>query len=164
MKRFAVIAAAVALFATSATLALADDSDVDADASEMEAMEARELNDAQMLKAWLLAEFLVGDDAEEGDEPGAEGDELDPTEAALEAIIELRTGETVAGWGAIFKLVQLANATDTTLEDLLADVEADGGGWAFGKRFKELEDGAIDGDAPKNLGQLKKANKAKKHD
>ena len=67
------------------------------------------------------------------------------------------------GFGALFKLYALAQATGTTVDDLLAsiDADADGGqGYAFGKRFKELteEQRAVLESGPKNLGQLVSAS------
>jgi hypothetical protein len=63
------------------------------------------------------------------------------------------------GFGAIFKLYLLAAAADTSVEELLATIEANGdGGFAFGKLFKELTDEVsvlTDGEdgLPKNLGK-----------
>ncbi len=63
------------------------------------------------------------------------------------------------GYGAIFKLYLLAAAADTSVEELLATIEANGdGGLAFGKLFKELTDEVsvlTDGEdgLPKNLGK-----------
>ena len=63
------------------------------------------------------------------------------------------------GYGAIFKLYLLAAAADTSVEELLATIEANGdGGFAFGKLFKELTDEVsvlTDGEdgLPKNLGK-----------
>ena len=64
----------------------------------------------------------------------------------------------------MFKLIQLAELGGQSLTDLLAEIDADDEGWAFGRRFKELKDNGAesDDDAPKNLGQLKKQDKAKK--
>ena len=64
MKRLSIIGIAVLLFASTATIASADDVDGDADATE-----TNELSDAQKRKAQLLADYVVGEDAEEGDEP-----------------------------------------------------------------------------------------------
>jgi len=63
------------------------------------------------------------------------------------------------GFGAIFKLYLLAAAADTSVEELLATIEANGdGGFAFGKLFKELTDEVsvlTDGEdgLPTNLGK-----------
>ena len=145
MKRITIIAIAAALFASTAVIALADDADVDTETSE-----TRELSDAQLRKIQLLADYVVGDGADPAD-----------TEAAAEELTSLRTGDTVIGWGAMFKLLQLAKATDTSLADLLADIDGDEDGWAFGRRFKELDlnPGKPFDDAPKNLGQLKKQDR-----
>jgi len=146
MKRLAIIGVAVLLFATTATIASADDADTDAEASE-----TSELSDAQQRKAQLLADYVVGEDAEDGE-----------AEAAVDEIVALRTGNPAVGWGAMFKLLQLAKATDTTLDLLLAGDLEDG--WAFGRRFKALDDDQkrrLDG-SPTNLGQLKKQAKEPK--
>ena len=146
MKRLAIIGVAVLLFATTATIASADDADTDAEASE-----TSELSDAQQRKAQLLADYVVGEDAEDGE-----------AEAAVDEIVALRTGSPAIGWGAMFKLLQLAKATDTTLDLLLAGDLEDG--WAFGRRFKALDDDQkrrLDG-SPTNLGQLKKQAKEPK--
>jgi hypothetical protein len=64
------------------------------------------------------------------------------------------------GFGALFKLYQLSQATGVSVEDLLASMDADGEGYAFGKRFKELteEQQAVLESGPKNLGQLVSAS------
>jgi hypothetical protein len=64
------------------------------------------------------------------------------------------------GFGALFKLYQLSQATGVSVEDLLASMDADGEGYAFGKRFKELteEQRAVLEDGPKNLGELVSAS------
>ncbi len=72
------------------------------------------------------------------------------------------------GFGAIFKLYLLAAAADTSVEELLATIEANGdGGFAFGKLFKELTDEVsvlTDGEEgmPNNLG--KAVSNSKKDD
>jgi len=142
MKRIALIAIAVTLFASTATIAVADDTDVDADAGE-----TRELSDAQLLKAKLLADYRVEDDS----------DDAAVEEAVLE-ITALRTGETVIGWGAMFKLLQLEKATDMTLAELVEAKQTSGFGWMF----REYGVDKKDGDTPKNLGQLKKQNRGPK--
>ena len=69
------------------------------------------------------------------------------------------------GFGAIFKLYLLAAAADTSVEELLATIEANGdGGFAFGKLFKELTDEVsvlTDGEdgLPKNLGKAVSGSK-----
>src|SRR3989337_2745395 len=108
-----------------------------------------------------------GDDvnAEDGDndaDTGAEhiatliADAFDAEEADVLALHE----EQGIGFGALFKLYALAQATGTTVDDLLASMGADGEGYAFGKRFKELteEQRAVLEDGPKNLGELVSAS------
>ena len=109
-----------------------------------------------------------GDDvnAEDGDndaDTGAEhiarliADAFGAEEADVLALHE----EQGIGFGALFKLYALAQATGTTVQDLLASMDADGGqGYAFGKRFKALteEQRAILESGPKNLGQLVSAS------
>ena len=60
------------------------------------------------------------------------------------------------GFGAIFKLYLIARAKGITVHELLAQIEEDGGGFAFGKLKKSLTDEelAIFEDGPKNLGEL----------
>jgi hypothetical protein len=60
------------------------------------------------------------------------------------------------GFGALFKLYSIARAKGITIEALLAEIEAGGGGFAFGKLKKSLteEETAILEDGPKNLGEL----------
>lgn len=176
MKRIAILLAVVAMFASTATIALADD-DVDTDD---ETGEERELNGTQQEKAKLLAKFLLYDYAEDREPIDESGDEPTPeelaaaTEAAAaeldeaaEAIAALRTGETevgVVGWGAIFKLIQLyklqVEGEDGDAGADFATMLQDFGdeGWAFGKHFKALRDDGRKSpkDAPKNFGQLKK--------
>lgn len=163
MKRIALVAVAAALFASTAAIAFADDAETETDMDETS--ETRELNETQMWKANMIADYMDDLLAErlEGEPP--ESVPLEPAPpSSLDQVIELRTGDTVVGWGAMFKLIQLAELGDQSLAELLAEIDGDDDGWAFGKRFKELEDkGAeLDADAPKNLGQLKKQDKAKK--
>ena len=152
MKRIAIIAIVAALFASTAAIAFADDAEVEAAEGETE-----ELNDTQYAKAEMFAKYfadsLVGE-GELGDEPDEE--------AALDEIIALRTGEPAVGWGAMFKLLQLAEANGVSLHAMLEEIGDEG--WAFGKRFKELGDDAAEPreDAAKNYGQLKKQNREAK--
>jgi len=146
MKRLAILGVAVLLFASTTTIAVADDADPGSESTE-----TTELSDAQKRKAQLLADYVVGEDAEK-----------DEAEAAVDEIVALRTGSPAIGWGAMFKLLQLAKATDTTLDLLLAGDLEDG--WAFGRHFKALDDDQkrrLDG-TPTNLGQLKKQAKEPK--
>jgi hypothetical protein len=160
MKRIAILAATVALFASTAAVAFADD-----DAGEEEAEpETTELADhtedpfeEQLWQVQLLARYKAGDDADEGE-----------TAAAEEEIALLRTGEDKTGWGAIFKLIQLHKlyelnypedgSTPMTLAEMVAEYGDEG--WAFGKRFREYDSEDRESlDPPKNLGQLKKQDR-----
>jgi len=137
MRRLVIFAAAIALFASTAAIASADDHD-----------SAAELSDAQQRKAELLADYMLHDGADEA-----------AKEAAIDEIVELRTGDTIVGWGALFKLLQLEAATGVPLSTL---IEADG--WGFGRLFKALEQeqrDRLEGTA-KNFGQLKKQAKEPK--
>jgi hypothetical protein len=60
------------------------------------------------------------------------------------------------GFGALFKLYSIARAKGITIEALLAEIEASGGGFAFGKLKKSLteEEKTILENGPKNLGEL----------
>ena len=131
-----------------------------------------------------LAGAVIGRDATDGedDDAVAEDTEADD-EADVEAEEETGEGaENVAqviadafgasqeevlalhddgiGFGALFKLYQLSQATGVSVEDMLASMDADGEGYAFGKRFKELteEQRAVLEGGPKNLGQLVSAS------
>jgi hypothetical protein len=149
MKRIAILLAVVALFAATATIALADDdveTNADADTSEEAEGNDTHTQNVDRLADFLLAPFYVGDKDTENDK-----------DAAKVQIEGLRTGAVTTGWGAIFKLLQLAKTREMSLTDLLAEIEEDGGGWAFGRRFKGIENPADPtDDAPKNFGQLKK--------
>jgi hypothetical protein len=163
MKRIALVAVAAALFASTAAIAFADDTENENDIDETS--ETRELNETQMWKAEMIADYMDEVLAEWLDPEPLEPAPLEPPPpTSLEQVIELRTGDTVVGWGAMFKLIQLADLGEQTLAELLADIDGDDEGWAFGKRFKELKDNGAesDEDAPKNLGQLKKQDKANK--
>jgi hypothetical protein len=155
MKRIAIVLAVVAMFASTATIALADDGDVDTDADvKTDSSEPEDFNEAETQKLDALAGFLIADpSASEG------ADE----EAAKVEILDLRYGDYSTGWGAIFKLLQLSKAKGMQLDDLLTEIAQDGGGWAFGRRFKEITDPEDPADgASKNFGQLKKQDKAEK--
>ena len=139
LKRMAVVAVAASLFASAAAIALAEEHGAGTSTDE-----TRAPSDAQVRKAQLLADYMIGD-----------------ATTPLDEIIALRTGDTIVGWGAMFKLVQLAKAPDTPLlADLLAEFDEDG--WAFGRRFKALSDPPWEllDDAPRNLGQLMKQQRA----
>ena len=64
------------------------------------------------------------------------------------------------GFGALFKLYALAKARGISVNDLLAEIAADGGGFAFGKMFKALsdEEEATLESGPRNLGKLVSAS------
>ena len=108
------------------------------------------------------------DDAEVEDEEDldAEGDEDSAgNQKIAEAIAEefdttpeevLALHDEGIGFGAIFKLYLIARAKGITVDELLAQIEEDGGGFAFGKLKKSLTDEelAIFEDGPKNLGEL----------
>lgn len=160
MKRIAILAATVALFASTAAVAFADD-----DAGEEEAEpETTELADhtedpfeEQLWQVQLLARYKAGDDDYDTD-----------PEAAEEEIALLRTGDDKTGWGAIFKLIQLyklhelealnEGSTPMTFADMVAEYGEEG--WAFGKRFREYDSADRESlDPPKNLGQLKKQDR-----
>jgi len=60
------------------------------------------------------------------------------------------------GFGALFKLYLIARAKGITVYELIAQIEEDGGGFAFGKLKKSLteDEMAIFEDGPNNLGEL----------
>jgi hypothetical protein len=167
MKRIAVIAAAIAMFASTAAIALADEA-AESPGDEPESSEERVLNEAQMRKVNVLADYWLSgeeapDDPTEGEETefGA-GDETSAEPTIEDEIEALRTGEIVVGWGAMFKLMQLAKLYEpamsfTEVAEIIRQADE---GWAFGRRFKELESGReeleSDDGSPKNFGQLKK--------
>ena len=105
------------------------------------------------------------DEAEGEDEADAaeDGETEDPNKAAqaiadtfgvpVEEVMELH--DQGIGFGALFKLYKLACATGVDVNDLIAGIEEEGGGWSFGKRFNELtdEEKAQCEGLPKNLGQ-----------
>jgi opacity protein-like surface antigen len=144
MRRIAVIAVAAALFATTGAVAVAAETESDPGTSE-----AGVLSEAQLWGTSLLAGYFV--------------DRFENEDAAVTAITDLRTGDMVIGWGAMFKLFQLAELEDLSLAALLGDIEGDGRGWAFGYRFKEFAGDhpyEASDDTPKNFGQLKKQGRA----
>ena len=159
MRRWFVLTVVVLLVGSMSAVAFADDETPDDDTSTESVDHGAELADKQIQRAHLLAEFfaprLPGDDeAAEGAEP--DDDDAAP-EALYEEIVALRTGDTVVGWGALYKLMSLAEYHDQSLEELVGDFEGDG--WSFGQALKEMRD---DGewqdasDTPRNLGQFKK--------
>ena len=71
MKRIAILLAVVAMFASTATIALAEDGDVDVDDdAEVRTTEPEDFNEAETQKLDALAGFLVAD-------PAADDDALD---------------------------------------------------------------------------------------
>ena len=134
MKRWLVVGLVAVMCASMGGVALAEEGDpVDEDKSVLEA------SDVQVLRAMRLAEFF----------------EEDP-----DVVADLRTGgdeDPAIGWGALYKLLLLADANDMDLGPYLdsGDFEE---GWGFGKLFKELKDTDPDwlGDNPRNFGQWKK--------
>lgn len=116
----------------------------------------------------------VAEDTAEGDEANVQAEEEtgegaahvaevigDAFGASQEEVLALH--EQGIGFGALFKLYALSQATGVSVQDLLAsmDADADGGqGYAFGKRFKALteEQQAVLESGPKNLGQLVSAS------
>jgi hypothetical protein len=162
MKRMTILVAVAALFVSTATIALAGDAEDGAE-SVPEASEVRELNETQMWKVILLADYwLSGSEAEED---STEGTAAEPGPTIEDEIVALRTGEIVVGWGAMFKLMQLAKAHDSTLSALVEQIKDSDEGWAFGRRFKKPDDGeselARSEGSAKNFGQLKKLDRVK---
>ena len=117
----------------------------------------------------------VAADGEEGEDANvqADGETGEGAEAVAQAIADafddvsqedvLALHEEGIGFGAIFKLYLLAAAGGTTVDDLLATMDADADGefeFAFGKRFKDLteEQRTVLESGPKNLGQLVSAS------
>src|SRR3990170_1866804 len=108
----------------------ADDTDV-ADSDDTNGVDGDEVNAQD------------GDnDADTGAEhiAGLIADAFGAEEAGVLALQEevLALHEEGIGFGAIFKLYLLALATGVSVQDLLASMDADGEGYAFGKRFREL--------------------------
>ena len=150
MRRLFIVALATTLLGSTIGTAFADD-----EVTEGDGTESAVLSEAQMWKARMIADYFIP-------EPVAEG----AAEALTDEIVEARTGEPAVGWGALYKVMQLWVATgteDETLTDFIGMLEDDGG-WAFGKRFKALDDDQRtkleEADLPKNLGQAQKQAKA----
>ena len=175
MRRWLAPLFAAMLLAAMTTVAMADD-----DVSEVDdtVEDQGELADKQLQRARSLATYFSvilpaapsdegADDAIVGDATGpctveeiGESEALDEgAEALCEVLVGLRTGDEKVGWGAMYKLLLLAQGNDVSLTELLAEYAASDDGWGFGKAFKELRDGDDPdwlGDTPKNLGQFKK--------
>ena len=117
----------------------------------------------------------VAEDVAEGDEASiqADGETGEGAEAVAQAIADafddvsqedvLALHEEGIGFGAIFKLYAIAEATGVSVQELLASMDADADGefeFAFGKRFKDLteEQRTVLESGPKNLGQLVSAS------
>jgi hypothetical protein len=108
-----------------------------------------------------------GDDGDDGSLDAAQGNETVAQAIAEEFGISpdevLSRHNEGIGFGALFKLYALARAKGITVDELLAQIEEDGGGYGFGKLKKELTDEeqqALD-DGAKNLGQLVSESKKK---
>ena len=149
MKRWLVAAMAAVLLVSMSAVAFADD-EVEGDAED-----AVDLNEVQLWRAESLgsyfAERFAGEDAEPGDVDEA-------AEGLTETIVEFRTGDDRVGWGALYKLMLLAEYQGEDLSTVAERLRSDGG-WGFGKAMKELRkdaDWASESDTPKNFGQWKK--------
>jgi hypothetical protein len=146
MKRLMIIGFVVALVASVSAMAFADEDSTDGDT---------ELNDKQAQRALSLAEYF-------GPRLVEEGDPVDDEEAAgslNDEIVDLRTGDTAVGWGAMYKLLLLAEYNGQDLGELVEELKAEGEGWKFGQRLKEMRndsDWKSSSDTPKNFGQFKK--------
>ncbi len=91
-----------------------------------------------------------------------EGAGADKVAQAIADEFDVTQGEVLAlhedgiGFGALFKLYAIARARGISVNDLLAEIDASGGGFAFGKMEKALTDDeqAALVSGPKNLGKL----------
>jgi hypothetical protein len=186
MKRWVMLAMVVVLIGAMSAGALADDSEATGDDAGSET--TKTLSDAQLFKARMIADYFApSDDTSDGT---AEGEAEEPTETSCEPaepvepveavaeeavegpptagdlcvqIVALRTGEDTVGWGAIYKLMLLAQAWEMPLDEVVTTLRenSDDGGWGFGKSFKQLRDDDYEwGDTHTNLGQLNKETKA----
>jgi hypothetical protein len=152
MRRLFIVALATTLLGSTMGIAFADD-----EVTDGEDTESAVISETQLWKARMIADYFIPEDAEDPD-----GD----AEALTDEVVEARTGEPAIGWGALYKVMQLWVATgdeDQSLTDFIAMLEDDGG-WAFGKRFKALDDEQRtkleEADLPRNLGQAHKQAKA----
>jgi hypothetical protein len=110
-----------------------------------------------------------GDDSDSEEEPeAAQGTEK--VAAAIAGEFGVPLDEVLArhadgiGFGALFKLYAIARAKGIALDELLATIEEDGGGYGFGnlrKGLSEEEQEALE-EGPKNLGQLVSESKKNK--
>jgi len=181
MRRWLAPLLAAALLAAMTTVAMADD---DVSGIDDTVEDQGELADKQLQRARSLATYFsvilpaapsddgagdaISDDAEGPctvEEIG-EAEALDEGATALcEVLVGLRIGDEKVGWGAMYKLLLLAQGNDVSLTELLAEYAASDEGWGFGKAFKELRNGDDPdwiGETPKNLGQFKKQERDKK--
>lgn len=155
MRRILIVALAATLLGSTIGTAFADDEVTEGDGTESDGTESAVLSEAQMWKARMIADYFIPEPADEG-----------AAEALTDDIVEARTEEPAVGWGALYKVMQLWVATgdeDESLTGFIGMLEDDGG-WAFGKRFKALDDDQRtklgEADLPKNLGQAQKQAKA----
>ncbi|HSJ70138.1 MAG TPA: hypothetical protein VLA29_00640 [Acidimicrobiia bacterium] len=156
MRRLFIVALAATLVGSAVGTALAEDEGTEGDGTE-----STVLSEAQMWKARMIADYFIPEPTDEDASEAETGD--DPL---VDEIVEARTGEPAIGWGALYKVMQLWVATggeDQTLTDFIGMLEEDGG-WAFGQRFKALDDDQRtkleEADLPRNLGQAQKQAKA----
>ena len=163
MRRWLVLTVSLLLVGSMGAVAFADDEAPDGGES---AGSSGELADKQMQRAQMLADFfaprLPGDvDIADGSEPDQSADDDPAVEALAGEIVDLRAGDDVVGWGALYKLLLLAEYREQTLTDVIAGFEGDG--WAFGQSLKEMredDEWQSENDTPRNLGQFKKEQRA----
>ncbi len=177
MKRVPIFTTVLLLILSLTAIAFAGD-ETD-DTGDDSASTEVELATAQLRKAQVIADYFspfyvatgeVSDEIPEGTDPCTETEDVDTCEAELlatatgdltETIVMLRAAEPSIGWGAMYKLMQIASAKGMTIDELLAEIGTDEDGdydFGFGQLRKELSSDEIDilSETPKNLGQLKK--------
>lgn len=165
MRRWLVLALSMLLVGSVSAVAFADDT-TDGDDHVVESTD--ELNDKQMQRAHMLAAYFAPRLSDDDEGPaGEESEETVGEDAAVEALYEefldLRSGDDVVGWGALYKLTLLAEYLDRPLADVVAEFEADG--WAFGQALKQMredDEWQSENDTPRNLGQFKKDQRAER--
>ncbi|GMQ98153.1 MAG: hypothetical protein BMS9Abin17_0659 [Acidimicrobiia bacterium] len=174
MKRVTILTTVLLFILSFSAIAFAgdeaDDSGDDSASTEVE------LATAQLRKAQVIADYFApfyvptGEESTEGTALCTEAENVDACEADLiaaatgdltETIVMLRTGEPSIGWGALYKLMQIAAARDMTVGELLEEIgqDEDGGyDFGFGQLRKTLSPDEMDtlNETPRNLGQLKK--------
>ena len=163
MRRWLVLVLSMLLVGSVSAAAFADET-TDGDDHAVEFTD--ELNDKQMQRAHMLATYFAprlsgGDEGPADGEPEGTVGEAAAVEALYEEFIDLRSGDDVVGWGALYKLTMLAEYRDQPLADVIAEFEADGG--AFGqalKKMREDDEWQFENDTPRNLGQFKKEQRA----